>query len=141
MADSRTESNPEAVPVAERSLVDIARDAFAAAMQVAEASLALLRAELQLARRSAVMIVWLGFALIFLGAAAWLSFTAAIVVGIFQLSGNLFLGIASVAAMNIAGAFWVVTAISRCWRDLSLPQTRALLVSAPDSSPELRSKA
>ncbi len=140
MADTRTEGDPETASASERSLVDIARDVLAAAMQVAEASLALLRAELQLAGRSALMILWLAFVLISLAAAAWLSIIAALVVGIFQLSGNLFLGIATVTVINIAGAFWVITEIRRCWHDLTLPQTRALIVSPPDRPMERQGK-
>ncbi|HMM68060.1 MAG TPA: hypothetical protein PKC03_14070, partial [Dokdonella sp.] len=47
------------------SLIASAREALRGAMQVAEAALALLRAELRLARSSALSLVWLGFALIF----------------------------------------------------------------------------
>lgn len=140
MADMPIDSDVEAAPVSERSLVDIARDAFAAAMQVAEASLALLRAELQLAKRSAGMIVGLAFALIFLGATAWLAVAAAIAVGVYQLSGNLFFGIASVAAINIFGALWVIVGMRRCWRDLTLPRTRALIVSGSGSAKALGEK-
>lgn len=135
-----SERDTEDAPDSGRSLVDIARDAFTAAMQVAEASLVLLRAELKLARRSALTIVWLAFALIFLGAAAWLSIAASIAVGVFQLSGNLFLGIATVALINIGGALWAVAGMRRCWRDLSLPQTRALIVSGSGSAKVLQDK-
>lgn len=141
MADPRIESEGEAAPASERGLVDIAHDAFTAAMQVAEASLALLRAELQLAGRSAISIIWLSFALIFLGVTAWLFSTAAIAAGIYQLSGNLFLGIATVAAFNIAGALWVIAGIRRCWRDLSLPQTRALMASGSASAAKPEGKS
>ena len=140
MADSNNESDPAAPPIPEPSLVDVARNAFVGAIRVAEASLALLRAELQVARRSAATIIWLAFALILLGATAWLCFTAAFAVGIFQLSGNLFLGIASVAAINIAGALWAIAGMRRCWRDLTLPHTRALIVSGPGSAGEPQDK-
>ena len=109
-------------------LLEAARGALEGAMRVAEASLALLRAELRLAGRSAMTIVWLAFLLIFLGASAWLSLTAAVAVGLYQLSGNLFLGIAAVALANVAGVLAVVLAMRRRWHDLSLPHTRALMV-------------
>lgn len=137
MPEIQAEGEDRASPTEpERNLVDAARDAFAGAIQVAEASLALLRAELKLASRSAVTIIWLGFGLIFLGAAAWLSLNAAIAVGVFQLSDNLFLGIASVAVINTGGAIWVIAGMRRSWRDLTLPQTRALIVSGSRSPPQ-----
>lgn len=109
--------------------MDTLRDALRGALQVFEASLSLLRSELRLARSSAMAIIWLGFALIALGAGAWLATIAAIAVGVYQLSGNLFLGVAVVAAINLAGLLWVALTMRRCWHDLSLPQTRALIVS------------
>ena len=114
-------------------LIEAAGAALEGAMRVAEASLALLRAELRLARKSAMAIVWLGFLLIFLGASAWLSLTAAVAVGLYQLSGNPFLGIAAVAVANVSGVIAVVLAMRRRWHDLSLPHTRALM--ARDKTP------
>jgi hypothetical protein len=107
------------------------------AMQVAEASWALLKSELRLARRSAIALVWLGFALVFVGAAAWLSTCAAIAVGIYQVTGNVLVGVAAVALANLSGAVWIVFAMRRCWRDVGLPETRAWVgsikpVAAPD---------
>lgn len=106
-------------------------DAFAAAraavdqaMHVAEAALALLRAELRLARGSALMLVWLGFALVFLGVGAWLATGAAIAAGIYQLTGNVFYGIGSIALANLIGVAAVLLAMRVCWRDLGLPRTR-----------------
>lgn len=135
MTDRGVEPVAEAPPASERGLIDVARDAFSGAMQVAEATLALLRAELQLARRSAVTLIGLAFALAFLGTAVWLSVNAAVAVGIFQLSGNLFVGIGLVAVLNIAGAFWVVAGMRRAWRDLTLPHTRAVIASGSGRSP------
>ena len=140
MSDSDSEGDPAAAHKSEPSLVDVARTVFDGAMKVAEASLALLRAELQLAKRSAATIIWLAFALIFLGATAWLSLAAAIAVGVYQLSGNLFLGIATVAAINIAGVLWTIAGMRRCWRDLTLPHTRALIASSPVTVPQLQDK-
>jgi hypothetical protein len=94
-------------------------------MQVAEASLVLLKSELRLARRSAIALVWLAFALVFVGATAWLSACAAIAVGIYQLAGNVLVGVAAVALANVLGAIWIVFAMRRCWRDVGLPETRA----------------
>jgi len=106
---------------------DAARDAFDQTVRVAQAAFALLRAELSLARSSALLLVWLSFLLVFLGVGAWLAASAAIAVGVYQLSGNLFLGIGSVAAANIIGCAAVLLAMRGCWRDLALPRTRRVL--------------
>lgn len=140
MSDCNSEGDPAAPHTPEPSLVDVARTAFDGAIKVAEASLALLFAELQLAKRSATTIIWLAFALIFLGATAWLSFAGAIAVGVYQLSGNLFLGIATVAAINIAGVLWTIAGMRRCWRDLTFPHTRALISSGSVTVPQLQEK-
>ncbi|HET9034436.1 MAG TPA: hypothetical protein VFN25_16215 [Dokdonella sp.] len=126
---AENESIDEAAPATADSLLDTMRDALRGALQVIEASFSLLRSELRLARSSALTIVWLAFALVALGAGAWLSTIAAIALGVYQLSGNLFLGVAVVAAINLGGVVWVTLAMRRCWRDVSLPQTRALIVS------------
>lgn len=112
------------------SLLDSLSDALRSSIDVAKASFALLRSELRLARNSALAIVWLGFAFIILGAGAWLATIAAIAAGIYQLSGNFFVGVAVVAMINLAGIGWVLMMMRRCWRDLSLPQTRALIAAA-----------
>jgi hypothetical protein len=104
-----------------------ARAALDQAMRVAEAALALLRAEFRLARSSAILMIWLGFALIFLGVGAWLGTSAAIAAGIYQLTGNVFYGVASVALANLAGIVWVLLVMRNCWRDLTLPRTRRVL--------------
>ena len=116
-------------PLPDESILDSLRDALHGALKVAEASFALLRSELRLARSSAMTLIWLAFAFIILGAGAWLSTIAAVATGIYQVSGNFFLGIAVVAVINLAGIVWVVLIMRRCWRDLSLPQTRALIIS------------
>jgi hypothetical protein len=105
-----------------------ARAALDQAMRVAEAALSLLRAELRLARSSALMLIWLGFALVFLGVGAWLATSAAIAAGIYQLTGNVFYGIGSVALANIAGVVAVLFGMRGCWRDLGLPRTRRALL-------------
>ena len=106
---------------------DAARDAFDQAVRVAQAAFALLRAELSLARSSALLLVWLSFLLVFLGVGAWLAASAAIAVGVYHLSGNLFLGIGSVALANLIGCVVVLLAMRVCWRDLALPRTRRVL--------------
>ena len=121
------DSAPQGSP--SESLVDSAMLALRGAMQVAEASLALLRAELRLARSSALTIVWLGFALVFFGVGAWLATSLGIALGIHALSGSFLLGVGAVAVANLVGVAWVLHSMRRCWRDLSLPRTRALLVS------------
>lgn len=111
------------------SLIDRASGALRDALQVAEASLALLRAELRLARSSALALIWLGFALVFFGVGAWLATSLALALGIHALTGSFLLGTGTVALANLVGAAWVLHSMRRCWRDLSLPRTRALLVS------------
>ena len=111
---------------------EAAREALHGALHVAEASFALLRAELRLARSSALSLVWLSFGLIFLGVGAWLATSAALAVGIHQLTGNLFLGIGAVALANIGGIVAVLLVMRRCWRDLSLPRTRHLSTGRQD---------
>lgn len=96
-------------------------------LRVAGAALALLRAELRLARSSAFVLVWLSFALVFLGVGAWLATSAAIAAGIYQLTGNVFYGVGSVALANIVGVLVVLFAMRGCWRDLALPRTRRAL--------------
>ncbi len=135
MSEPAQEPSESAPSSPEDSLLDSFSDALRSSLQVAKASLALLRSELRLARNSAMAIVWLGFAFIILGAGAWLATIAAIAAGIYQLSGNFFFGVAAVAMINLGGIGWVVMMMRRCWRDLSLPQTRALIAAAnPDAA-------
>jgi hypothetical protein len=109
------------------SLTESLRDTLASAWHLAEASLALLRAELRLARSSALALAWLAFALVFFGVGAWLALTVAIAMVIAQLSGQPLIGVAAVALINLAGTAWVLLAMRRCWSDLGLPRTRALI--------------
>lgn len=113
----------------------ILRVAGEQAMRVASAAFALLRAELRLARSSALVLIWLSFALVFLGVGAWLATTAAIAAGIYQLTGNVFYGVGSVALANIIGVIIVLLAMRGCWRDLSLPRTRRVLADLREPSP------
>ena len=103
------------------------------ALRVATATLALLRAELRLARSSAFVLVWLSFALVFLGVGAWLATSAAIAAGIYQLTGNVFYGVGSVALANLFGLLIVLLAMRGCWRDLTLPRTRRVLADFRES--------
>ncbi len=109
------------------SLVAEAGAALEQAIRVAEAALALLRAELRLARSSALSLVWLAFLLILLGVGAWLATSAAIAAAIYELTGNVFYGIASVALANLIGIAVVLLGMRRCWNDLMLPRTRKLI--------------
>jgi hypothetical protein len=104
-------------------------------LRLAGAAWALLRAELRLARSSAFVLIWLGFALVFLGVDAWLATSAAIAAGIYQLTGNVFYGIGSVALANIVGAFAVVYLMRGCWRDLALPRTRRAIAEFREPAP------
>jgi hypothetical protein len=113
----------QAPPASEDTIASI-RSAFDETLHVASTALALLRAELRLARSSAFVLVWLSFALVFLGVGAWLATSAAIAAGIYQLTGSVFYGIGSVALANIIGMIAVLFAMRGCWRDLALPRTR-----------------
>jgi hypothetical protein len=113
----------------------ILRVAGEEAMRVASAAFALLRAELRLARSSAFVLIWLSFAVVFLGVGAWLATTAAIAAGIYQLTGNVFYGVGAVALANIIGVIVVLFAMRGCWRDLSLPRTRRVLADLREPSP------
>lgn len=104
-------------------------------LRLAGAAWALLRAELRLARSSAFVLIWLGFALVFLGVGAWLATSAAIAAGIYQLTGNVFYGIGSVALANIVGALLVVHQMRGCWRDLALPRTRRAIAGFRETAP------
>lgn len=103
------------------------QSAVGQAAHVAEAALGLLRAELRLARSSALALIWLSFALVFFGVGAWLATSAAIAAGVYQLTGNVFYGIGSVAAANLIAVGAVLLAMRGCWRDVSLPRTRRAL--------------
>jgi hypothetical protein len=107
--------------------VGAARAALEQGMRVAEAAFALLRAELRLARSSAMLLIGLSFVLVFLGVGAWLATSAAIAVGVYQLTGNLFIGIGSVALANAIGIVVVLVMMRDCWRDLALPRTRRMI--------------
>jgi len=119
---------------------EAAHAALRGAIRVADAALDLLRAELRLARSSALALVWLGFALVFLGIGAWLATNAAIAAGIHHLTGNVFLGIGAVALANILGIVLVLRSMRRCWHDMSLPRTRAMLGARvpEDAEPPVR---
>ncbi len=104
-------------------------------LRLAGAAWALLRAELRLARSSAFVLIWLGFALVFLGVGAWLATSAAIAAGIYELTGNVFYGVGSVALANIIGALVVVYLMRGCWRDLGLPRTRRALAEFREPAP------
>jgi hypothetical protein len=116
----------QAPPAPEDTIASI-RSAFDETLHVASTALALLRAELRLARSSAFVLVWLSFALVFLGVGAWLATSAAIAAGIYQLTGNVFYGVGSVALANILGIVVVLWLMRGCWRDLQLPRTRRVL--------------
>lgn len=107
--------------------IAVVKAAIDQSLRLASSALALLRAELRLARSSALVLVWLSFVLVFLGVGAWLATSAAIAAGIYQLTGNVFYGVGSVALANILGIFVVLWLMRGCWRDLQLPRTRRVL--------------
>lgn len=127
-SDTPTDTPTERPPRPSREgLFAEAGAALEQSIRVAEAALALLLAELRLARSSAVTLVWLTLLLIFLGVGAWLATSAAIAAGLYELTGNLFYGIGGVALMNVAGIAWVLLTMRRCWNDLTMPRTRRLI--------------
>jgi hypothetical protein len=117
----------ESAPPQAESTIDAAQSALGQTVRMAEAAAALLRCELRLARSSALTLVWLSFALVFFGVGAWLATSAAIAAGIYQLTGNAFYGIGSVALANLVAVAAVLYAMRGCWRDVSLPRTRRML--------------
>jgi hypothetical protein len=121
------ETAPPSPGAAVDDTIAVAKSAIDQTLRLASSALALLRAELRLARSSAFVLVWLSFALVFLGVGAWLATSAAIAAGIYQLTGNVFYGVGSVALANIAGIFVVLWLMRGCWRDLQLPRTRRVL--------------
>jgi hypothetical protein len=107
--------------------VSVVKQALDQTLELAGSVTTLLRAELRLARSSALVLVGLSFALVFLGVGAWLATSAAIAAGIYQLTGNVFYGVGAVALANIIGLVAVLFAMRGCWRDLSLPRTRRVI--------------
>jgi hypothetical protein len=118
---------PEAGTPAVEGTFAAARLALEQAARVAEAALAVLRAELRLARTSALLLVVLAAVMVLLGLGAWFALNAALAAGIWELTGHLFYGIGAAALANLAGMAAVLLAMRRCWRDLALPRTRRML--------------
>ena len=115
--------------------IAVVKSAIDQTLRLAGSALALLRTELRLARSSAFVLVWLSFALVFLGVGAWLATSAAIAAGIYQLTGNVFYGVGSVALANIVGAVVVLYLMRGCWRDLALPRTRRAIAEFREPGP------
>jgi hypothetical protein len=107
--------------------IALVRSAIDESLRVAGAALELLRAELSLARGSALALFWLCAAMVFFGVGAWLATSAAIAAGVYQLTGNLFYGIGSVALVNVVAIVVVLRAMRTCWRNLALPRTRRVI--------------
>jgi hypothetical protein len=127
--DGHDPNRPEDEPgeSAEPHLPEAAEEVLATALHLAQAHLRLLRAELRLARASALALIGFAFAFGFLGVTAWLAICAALAVAIQSLTGSLAIGIAALALANLAGMAIVFAAMRRCWSDLGLPRTRRLL--------------
>ena len=125
---NRAETQPEDTLAVIKATLD-------ESLRLAGAAWALLRAELRLARSSALVLVWLGFALIIFGVGAWVATSAAIAAGIYELTGNAFYGVGSVALLNIVGAVVVVHQMRGCWRDLALPRTRRAIADFQAHAP------
>jgi hypothetical protein len=104
-------------------------------LRLAGSAWALLRTEIRLARSSALVLVWLGFALLFFGIGAWVATSAAIAAGVYELTGNAFYGVGSVALLNIVGAIVVVQLMRGCWRDIALPRTRRAIAELRAPAP------
>lgn len=109
------------------SAVDQARDLFDAAVQAFQSSLALLRAELQLAKSSVSTLLLMSAVMIVLAVGAWLSVLALIAAAVHQVTGNWLVGIGMVALLNTAGIGWGYVAMKRCLHDMTLPRTRRML--------------
>lgn len=108
--------------------------AVAETADLAKSAFALLGAEIRLARSSAIALFWLALALTVFGVGAWLAVGAAIAAGVFELTGSVFLGVAAVALINLAGIALTLRAMRTCWRDLALPRTRRALTTLGDGS-------
>ena len=118
---------PEGVPPSSpRDAFREARHALRRAAKLIEASMTLLRAELKLARSSAMLLAGLAVALLFLAMGAWLAVNAAIAAAVYELSGNVFYGVAVAFLVNITGMIAVVLIMRRCARDVSMPRTRRM---------------
>ena len=115
--------------------LEAARAAAEQAWRVGRAALALLRAELRLARSSAVLLVVLGALLLLLAAGSWLAINAAIAAGIYELTGNVFYGVGGTALVNLGGVALVLWRMRACMRDLGLPRTRKLLTQIGHAQP------
>ena len=124
-AEPQPEQTGTASPAEEA--VDSIRDSMLAASAVAKAAFAVLLAEFHLARSSVLSLLLMGLMLVFLGTGAWLALSAAIAAGISQLSGNIFVGIGSVALLNLLGIGWILILMRRRLLYLSFPQTRQLI--------------
>lgn len=127
-----TEAQPEQ-PDATASVeaaVDAVRESMRAASAVAMAAFELLLAEFHLARSSVVSLLLMVLMLVFLGTGAWLALSAAVAAGISQLSGSIFVGIGSVALLNLFGVGWILILMRRRLLYLSFPQTRQLIAAS-----------
>jgi len=123
-------------PADEPNFVDLAVASAQSAVELASAALSLVKAEFALARASALQLILLGFALIFFGVVAWLGLAATLTVGLFALIGNLFFSVVIVTAANIAACWLIFLAMRRRYRNLSLPRTRALLLTRNAEPPD-----
>lgn len=108
-------------------MVDQARALFDAAVDAFRSSLVLLHAEWRLAKSSASLLLMLAIALIVLAIGTWLALLALIAAGVHELVGNWFIGVGSVVLVNAIGVAWVVIAMRRCLRDMTMPRTRRML--------------
>ncbi len=126
-----TEAQPEQAEATAsvEAAVDAVRESMRAASAVATAAFELLLAEFHLARSSVVSLLLMVLMLVFLGTGAWLALSAAIAAGISQLSGSIFVGIGSVALLNLIGIGWILILMRRRLLYLSFPQTRRLIAA------------
>lgn len=108
-------------------VIDQARELFHAAMEIATASFALVRAEFHLARNSALFLLAMSCVLVVLAVGTWLGVLALVAAGIARLTESWFVGIAAVVVLNSAGGVWVFLMIRRAFRDMGMPRTRRML--------------
>lgn len=122
---AKRESQPPGNPG--DGFLDQAKNLFHAGIQTVLASLALVRAEFNLARNSALFLLAMCCVLVVLGVGTWLGLLALLAAGVARLSGSWFIGIASVVLVNSLGGVWVFFMIRRAFRDMSMPRTRRLI--------------
>lgn len=108
-------------------VVDQAKALFDAALATFQSSLELFKAEFRLAKSSASTLLMMMAVAAVLAISMWLALLALVAAGVYELTGNWFLGIGVVVLLAAAGIAWSVVVIKRCLRDMAMPRTRRML--------------